>query len=65
MFYNTTFGVAELQILNSVGIDAMTLGNHEFDLTPVALTQALQAAFPTPAAGFPILSANAVLTDPS
>ena len=65
LFYNTTFGVAELQILKSVGIDAMTLGNHEFDLTPVALTQALQAAFPTPAAGFPILSANAILTDPS
>lgn len=65
LFYNTTFGVAELQILQSVGIDAMTLGNHEFDLTPVALTQALQTAFPTPAVGLPILSANAILTDPS
>ncbi len=65
LFYTTTFGVAELQILQSVGIDAMTLGNHEFDLTPVALTQALQAAFPNPALGFPILSANAILTDPS
>lgn len=65
LFYNTTFGVAELQILKSIGIDAMTLGNHEFDLTPVALTQALQTAFPTPADGFPILSANAILTDPT
>ncbi len=65
LFYNTTFGVAELQLLNSIGIDAMTLGNHEFDLTPVALTGALQTAFPIPANGFPILSANAVLTDVS
>ncbi len=65
MFYNTTFGVAELLLLKSIGIDAMTLGNHEFDLTPVALTQALQTAFPTPAVAFPILSANAILTDPS
>ena len=65
LFYTTTFGVAELQILKSIGIDAMTLGNHEFDLTPVALTQALQTAFPTPADAFPILSANTILTDPS
>lgn len=65
LFYTTTFGAAELQILNSVGLDAMTLGNHEFDLTPAALTGALQAAFPTPDDGFPILSANAILSDPS
>jgi 5'-nucleotidase len=63
LFYNTTFGVAELQIMLSMGFDAMTLGNHEFDLTPATLTQAVGAAFSE--GSFPLLSANLVLEDPS
>ncbi len=65
LFYNKYFGVPELQILQSLGLDAMTVGNHEWDLTPAALLGALQNAFPTPADGFPLLSANTDLSDPS
>jgi len=57
LFYNKYFGVAELQILNSIGLDAAAIGNHEFDLTPATLLQALQASF-APSAGFPFVSAN-------
>lgn len=57
LFYNKYFGAAELQILNAIGIDAAAIGNHEFDLTPATLFQALQASF-TPSNGFPFLSAN-------
>ena len=32
--FNKYFGVPELQILASLGCDALTLGNHEFDLYP-------------------------------
>ncbi len=59
LFYNVYFGVPELQILNSLGVDAMTVGNHEFDLTPSTLAGALNAAFGNPSSGFPLLSANA------
>jgi 5'-nucleotidase / UDP-sugar diphosphatase len=61
-FFNKFFGVPELQILNSVGLDAMTVGNHEFDLGPSTLHTALTAAFGLPSTGFPLLSANADLT---
>jgi 5'-nucleotidase / UDP-sugar diphosphatase len=57
LFYNKYFGAAEYQILNSIGLDAAAIGNHEFDLTPATLLQALQASF-TPANGFPFVSAN-------
>lgn len=63
IFFNLYFGVPEIQIMKSVGFDAMALGNHEFDLTPEALGGTLQAAFSD--GGFPLLSANAVLDDPS
>jgi 5'-nucleotidase / UDP-sugar diphosphatase len=57
LFYNKYIGVPELQILNSIGIDAAAIGNHEFDLTPATLLQALQTSF-TPSTGFPFVSAN-------
>lgn len=63
LFYNTYFGVPELQILKSLGLDAMTIGNHEWDLTPSALYASLQASF-NPGEGFPLLSANTILDDP-
>lgn len=62
LFFNMYFGVPELQLLLSLGCDAMTVGNHEFDLTPDVLQQALDAAFAV--GSFPLLSANTVLDDP-
>jgi len=63
LFFNVFFGVAELQLMNAMGFDAMAVGNHEFDLTPYALLQALDTAFV--AGGFPLLSANASLANDS
>lgn len=63
LFYTKYFDVAELQILLALGLDAMTLGNHEFDLGPVHLQQMVDTAFA--AGSFPLLSANAVMTDPA
>ncbi len=54
--FNTTFGVAELTMLKSLGVDAMTLGNHELDLGPGLLTQTLSRL---PGGPPPLLSANA------
>ncbi len=62
-FYNRYFGVAELQLMVALGFDALTLGNHEFDLTPQTLLTALDSGFA--GGGFPVLSANLVLPDPS
>ena len=53
-FFNAYFGVPELQIMSSLGFDAMAVGNHEFDLTPDALLGSLTAAAPS----FKLLSAN-------
>ncbi len=54
-FFNQTFGVAELTLLKSLGLDAMTIGNHEFDLGPGVLTYALSQVPGGPPA---LLSAN-------
>jgi 5'-nucleotidase/UDP-sugar diphosphatase len=56
LFFNKYFGVAEFQMLLALGLDAMTLGNHEFDLTPDILTMVLTESFAQ--GSFPILSAN-------
>ncbi len=56
LFFNVYFGVPELQMLAGIGLDAMAVGNHEFDLTPSTLETALDAAFV--GGGFPLLSAN-------
>lgn len=60
LFFQKYYGVAELQLMAMLGFDAMSVGNHEFDLTPSTLQTALDTAF---AAGqaFPLLSANLVL----
>jgi 5'-nucleotidase / UDP-sugar diphosphatase len=50
-------GVPELQILKTLGMDALALGNHEFDLYPSTLESVLSTAG-WPAEGFPILCAN-------
>jgi len=56
--FNYSYGVAELTFLKALGLDAMTLGNHEFDLMPSTLKGALDASM----AGSPIpfLSLNSI-----
>ncbi len=63
MFFNNYFGAAEFQLMNMIGFDAMTVGNHEFDLTPAILDTACHYGLSP--AGFPLLSANLILDDPS
>ncbi|HMQ67720.1 MAG TPA: 5'-nucleotidase C-terminal domain-containing protein [Ignavibacteria bacterium] len=59
-FYNQYFGVPELQIMKQIGFDALTVGNHEFDLGPQTLFEVLYAGFEN--GSFPVLSANLDLT---
>jgi 2',3'-cyclic-nucleotide 2'-phosphodiesterase (5'-nucleotidase family) len=59
-FFNKYYGVPELQILTSLGFDAMTIGNHEFDLGPSTLDMVFDEAFSQ--ASFPVVSANLDLT---
>lgn len=56
--YNLLYDApAELSLLSALGLDAMAVGNHEFDLTPDGLALALGNTLgSTPA--FPLLSAN-------
>jgi 5'-nucleotidase len=53
-FFNAYFGVPELQILQGLGVDAMALGNHEFDFGPDFLTSVLSQLDGL----FPVLGAN-------
>jgi 5'-nucleotidase / UDP-sugar diphosphatase len=62
-FYNRYFGAAELRLMVALGFDALTLGNHEFDLTPQTLLTALDSGFAV--GSFPVLSANLLLPDAS
>ena len=59
-FFNTYFGVPELQIMKQIGFDALTVGNHEFDLGPSTLNDVLTAGFA--GGSFPVISANLDLT---
>jgi 5'-nucleotidase / UDP-sugar diphosphatase len=52
LFFNVFQGRVDFDLLNQLGLDAMTLGNHEFDKGP-ALTGALVSR-----ARFPVVSAN-------
>ena len=47
LFYTKYFDVAELQILLALGLDAMAVGNHEFDLGPDGLGKAITVASKT------------------
>lgn len=51
-FYNTFGGVFQIECMNKMGYDAMTLGNHEFDNGIDALTHTIKAAT------FPIICTN-------
>jgi 5'-nucleotidase / UDP-sugar diphosphatase len=63
LFFNTTYGAGELSLLRAIGVDAMTVGNHEFDLRPSTLYGAVAYAFRN--GGFPLLSANLDLSAPA
>lgn len=65
LMFNFYFGVPELQILQSLGVDAIAVGNHEFDLTPSTLDTALKMAFPNPNQKIPLLSSNTIMEDQS
>ena len=41
LFFTKYFAAAEFQLMNSLGFEAMAVGNHEFDLTPDGLLGAL------------------------
>jgi 5'-nucleotidase len=64
LFFNVYFGAAEFKLLNAMGLDAMAVGNHEFDLQPSTLEQALISSF-EPDQGFPLLCSNLILDDPA
>lgn len=52
LYFNVFNGVADVDLLNGLGVDAMALGNHEFDRGPALLAALLDLAL------FPVLSAN-------
>ena len=52
LFYTTYGGRAEVQMLNAIGIDAMTLGNHEFNRGPESLARMIDTA------DFPFVASN-------
>ena len=55
-FFNKYFGVTELILLEKFGIDAIAVGNHEFDLGPQVLYSSLVQGFQN--GTVPIVSAN-------
>jgi 5'-nucleotidase len=52
LYFNVFQGAAEFDFLNALGLDAMCLGNHEFDKGPAQLGRMLALA------RFPVLAAN-------
>ncbi|MDP2847636.1 MAG: 5'-nucleotidase C-terminal domain-containing protein [Humidesulfovibrio sp.] len=52
LYFNVFQGAPEFEFLNALGLDAMSLGNHEFDRGPAQLGRMLALA------RFPVLSAN-------
>ena len=55
LFYTTYGGKAEVEMMNMIGFDAMTLGNHEFNRGPDSLAQMLGMA------EFAVVSGNTVI----
>ncbi len=52
LFYTTYKGRAEIEMMNMIGFDAMTLGNHEFNNGPDSLAEMLSTA------EFPVVAGN-------
>ena len=59
LFFNAYLGIPEIEFLDELGVNAMTVGNHEFDLSPSTLLWVLDSAKPS----FPLLCSNFVLVD--
>jgi 5'-nucleotidase / UDP-sugar diphosphatase len=58
-FWNKYLAIPEMGILQSLGLDAMTLGNHELDLGTDPLTYVMESVQPPfPAPPFVLLSSN-------
>jgi 5'-nucleotidase / UDP-sugar diphosphatase len=57
LFYTTYRGRAEIEMMNMIGFDAMTLGNHEFNHGPDELAVMLAEA------DFPIVAGNVIAPD--
>lgn len=64
IFFNKYFGLSELGILKNLKFNAMTLGNHEFDLTAPQLDYILGTAKQM-GIDIPMLSGNMVLLNDS
>ena len=70
IFYNAWKGSAEIMALNALGYDALTVGNHEFDLGPAELGRAVRgepvviagASYPTEKLRPPIVATNVDVT---
>ncbi|WP_321344487.1 bifunctional metallophosphatase/5'-nucleotidase [Breoghania sp.] len=56
LFYSRYKGAAAAELMNRIGYDAMTVGNHEFDDGPEVLSEFIDAV------DFPILLANGEFT---
>lgn len=52
LYFNVYEGLADISVMNLMGYDAATLGNHEFDRGPATLATFLKHA------AFPIVSSN-------
>lgn len=57
LFYTTYKGAAEAEFMESIGYDAMAVGNHEFDDGPEGLAKFIDAV------SFPVVSGNLDLTN--
>lgn len=58
LFFNEYRGVPELKLLQSIGLDAIALGNHEFAYGPAFLASVLNTAWPGGVGGVPVLGTN-------
>ncbi|CAG9606608.1 bifunctional metallophosphatase/5'-nucleotidase [Pseudoneobacillus rhizosphaerae] len=52
LYFNEYQGLADLQFMNLAGYDAMTFGNHEFDMGTATLANFVKGTY------FPLVSAN-------
>lgn len=57
LYYTTYGGRAEMQMMNAIGVDAMTVGNHEFNRGPENLARMIDEA------EFPFVSSNIAVTE--
>jgi len=59
-FFHMLMGEAEMGLMNLLGYDVITLGNHEFDMLPAGT-----ATIVSHAGGLPIVASNLEVTDPA